>query len=102
MGNAQPLAVFLKEILDLQIFPSNCCCGHQPSMDPIREGAAMDLKTYIGKRPRANEHGHKYKVQPFLELESPMLSEEDFQSLLNSELPVKVFESSCQGKQKKI
>ncbi len=99
MGNAQPLAVFSKGNPRLaKYFHQIVAVVTNPPMDPIREGAAMDLKTYIGKRPRANEHGHKYKVQPFLELESPMLSEEDFQSLLNSELPVKVFESSCQGK----
>lgn len=99
MGNAQPLAVFSKGSPRLaKYFHQIVAVVTNPPMDPIREGVAMDLKTYIGKRPRANMHGHEYKSQDFIELDTPILSEENFQSLLESELPVKIFETVCEGK----
>lgn len=93
MGNDQPLAVFSKDRHRLaQFFHQIVAVVTNPPMDPIREGSSMNLKTYLGRRPKAKAYGHDYTPQPHIELEHPFLTEDQFQNLMaeseENELPV--------------
>lgn len=84
MGNDQPLAVFSKSHPRLaDYFHQIVAVVTNPPIDSIREGASMDISTYLGRRPKGYEHAHDYDPQTHIALDHPFLGEEQFQQLLH-------------------
>ena len=85
MGDDTPLPVFSQQVRSLyDNFRQMFAQVTNPSIDPLREKIVMSLKTYLGPEinPFADLADHK-----IIEIPSPVLSPERFQSILNSSDP---------------
>jgi glutamate synthase (NADPH/NADH) large chain len=82
MGNDTPLAVLSnKPQLLFSYFRQLFAQVTNPPIDPIREGIVMSLMNYIGSQD--NILNKKFSESPFIEIERPILSDEEMSKIKN-------------------
>jgi len=81
MGNDRPLGIFRENHPRLFSFLNQIVAVvTNPAIDPLREGAAMDLTVYLGSAPSLDRTGSP-RVAPQYKLDRPLLTNEETAAL---------------------
>lgn len=82
MGSDLALPIFTDEPHSLgQYMRPDYSQVTNPSLDPIRNKGAFSLKTSLGRKPKMVQLGRKYEARAQLELEDPLLDDEQMLSI---------------------